>query len=165
EIAQVCGARHGQPPLRLAYLRRKLSGNRALQRGRQRVAAGEQQSSGRESGAAHRGHVTGVPLLPIAAPGRGRRATVASLEARRGGFPMRLAGLALALASIAVLSCANVRVRTDYDTAIDFAPLQTYAWLDPPLREASREEGGQGGDPFTQTTLGDKRVGDEVNAG
>jgi Domain of unknown function (DUF4136) len=77
---------------------------------------------------------------------------------------MRLAGLALALASIAVLSCANMRVRTDYDTAIDFAPLQTYAWLDPPLREASREEGGQGGDPFTQNTLVDKRVRDEVNA-
>ncbi len=79
---------------------------------------------------------------------------------------MRLAGFALALASIAVLSlaCANVRVRTDYDTAIDFAPLQTYAWLDPPLREASRDEGGQGGDPFTQNTLVDKRVRDEVNA-
>ena len=79
---------------------------------------------------------------------------------------MRLAGFALALASVAVLSlaCANVRVRTDYDDAVDFAPLQTYAWLDPPLREASRDEGGQSGDPFTQNTLVDKRVRDEVEA-
>jgi len=77
---------------------------------------------------------------------------------------MRLAGFALALASVAVLSlaCQSVRVRTDYDDAIDFAPLQTYAWLDPPLREASRDEGGQSGDPFTQNTLVDKRVRDEV---
>ncbi|TMA30660.1 MAG: DUF4136 domain-containing protein, partial [Deltaproteobacteria bacterium] len=55
-------------------------------------------------------------------------------------------------------------VRTDYDTATDFSSLKTYAWLDPPLREASRDEGGQSGDPFTQNTLLDKRVRDEVEA-
>jgi hypothetical protein len=80
---------------------------------------------------------------------------------------MRLGAFRLvAFASVAVLSlaCESVRVRTDYDAAIDFAPLQTYAWLDPPLREASRDEGGQSGDPFTQNTLIDKRVRDEVEA-
>ena len=80
---------------------------------------------------------------------------------------MRLAaGTRIALVSVAAiaLACASVRVRTDYDDAIDFAPLKTYAWLDPPMREESRDEGGQSGDPFTQNTLVDKRVRDEVEA-
>lgn len=77
---------------------------------------------------------------------------------------MRLARLVLASVAVLSLACQSVRVRTDYDDAIDFAPLQTYAWLDPPLREASRDEGGQSGDPFTQNTLIDKRVRDEVEA-
>ena len=77
---------------------------------------------------------------------------------------MRLAGCALASIALLSLACANVRVRTDYDQAVDFEPLQTFAWLDPPLRETSRDEGGQGGDPFTQNTLLDKRVRDEVEA-
>lgn len=72
--------------------------------------------------------------------------------------------LALVSAAAVALACATVRVRTDYDEAVDFAPLRTYAWLDPPLREASRDEGGQSGDPFTQNTLIDKRVRDEVDA-
>ena len=76
---------------------------------------------------------------------------------------MRL-GARIALVSLALLSlaCATVRVRTDYDQAVDFTPLRTYAWLDPPLREESRDAGGQSGDPFTQNTLIDKRVRGEV---
>ncbi len=75
---------------------------------------------------------------------------------------MRIAGLALVSIAVLSLACASVRVRTDYDDAIDFSKLKSFAWLDPPLREASRDEGGQGGDPFTQNTLLDKRVRDEV---
>ena len=80
---------------------------------------------------------------------------------------MRLAaGTRIALVSVAAiaLACASVRVRTDYDDAIDFTALSTYAWLDPPMREESRDEGGQSGDPFTQNTLVDKRVREEVDA-
>ena len=76
---------------------------------------------------------------------------------------MRLALLALAGAAALSLACATVRVSTDYDDSVDFTSLETYAWLDPPMREASREEGGQSGDPFTQNTLVDKRVRDEVD--
>ena len=57
-----------------------------------------------------------------------------------------------------------MRVSTDYDDTVDFSSLETYAWLDPPLREASRDEGGQSGDPFTQNTLVDKRVREDVDA-
>jgi hypothetical protein len=79
---------------------------------------------------------------------------------------MQLGFTRVALVAVAVLAvaCASVRVRTDYDRAVDFTQLQTFAWLDPPLRETSRDEGGQGGDPFTQNTLLDKRVRDEVDA-
>jgi uncharacterized protein DUF4136 len=77
---------------------------------------------------------------------------------------VRLAGFTLASIAVLLLACATVRVRTDYDDEVDFTRLQTYAWLDPPLREASRDEGGQSGDPFTENTLVDKRVRDEVGA-
>ena len=77
---------------------------------------------------------------------------------------MRLARLALVSAAAFWLACAQVRVRTDYDDAVDFTRLQTFAWLDPPLREEAREEGAQGADPFTHNTLIDKRVRDEVEA-
>src|SRR5262245_14563197 len=73
------------------------------------------------------------------------------------------ASVLVALTALAV-GCETVRVRTDYDHTIDFANLRTYAWLDPPLREAPREEGGRGGDPFTENTLIDRRVRDEVDA-
>ena len=77
---------------------------------------------------------------------------------------MQIARLAFVSVAVLSLACAGVSVRTDYDTATDFSSLKTYAWLDPPLREASRDEGGQSGDPFTQNTLLDKRVRDEVEA-
>jgi uncharacterized protein DUF4136 len=76
---------------------------------------------------------------------------------------MRLARLALVATAAAALACAEVRVKTDYDDGVDFAPLRTYAWIDPPLREETREEGGPGADPFTHNTLIDKRVRDEVD--
>src|SRR5262249_25791064 len=84
---------------------------------------------------------------------------------RRRRCAMRPGAVMLvALASAAALACADVRVRTDFDSATDFSTLKTFAWLDPPLREETRAEGGQSGDPFTQNTLLDKRVRDEVEA-
>jgi Domain of unknown function (DUF4136) len=77
---------------------------------------------------------------------------------------MRLARLALVFAALLSLACAAVRVSTDYDDTVDFASLETYAWLDPPMREESRDEGGQSADPFSQNTLVDKRVREDVDA-
>ena len=77
---------------------------------------------------------------------------------------MRIARLALFSAALFSLACAAVRVSTDYDDSVDFSSLQTYAWLDPPMREELREEGGQSGDPFAQNTLVDKRVREDVDA-
>jgi hypothetical protein len=77
---------------------------------------------------------------------------------------MRIAGLALVSAAVLSLACASVRVTTDYDDAVDFAQLKTFAWLDPPLREESREEAAAGADPFTHNTLIDGRVRQEVEA-
>jgi hypothetical protein len=76
---------------------------------------------------------------------------------------MRRFRLALIAAALS-LSCASSGVQTDYDRAADFTRLKTYAWLDPPLREDARDEGGQGGNPFTHNTLIDKRVRNEVDA-
>jgi Domain of unknown function (DUF4136) len=75
---------------------------------------------------------------------------------------MRLAVFALGSAALLAIACAGIRVRTDYDPAIDFAPLQTFRWIDPPLREEARTE--PGADPFTHNTLIDKRVREDVEA-
>jgi Domain of unknown function (DUF4136) len=74
---------------------------------------------------------------------------------------MRLARLALVSAAVLSLACAGMGVQTDYDQQVDFAPLKSFAWLDPPLRA---DESGQGQDPFTHNTLVDKRVRDDVEA-
>jgi hypothetical protein len=75
---------------------------------------------------------------------------------------MQIARLALVSAVVLSLACASVRVTTDYDAAVDFAQLQTFAWLDPPLREEARAEGAADADPFTHNTLIDGRVRQEV---
>ena len=75
---------------------------------------------------------------------------------------MRLAPLVIAAAAVTALACAEVRVKTDFDDGVDFAPLKTFAWIDPPLREEARDDGPSGADPFTHNTLIDKRVRHEV---
>jgi hypothetical protein len=77
---------------------------------------------------------------------------------------MRVSLLAVAWVAVLSFACAGVRVQTDYDREVDFASLKTFAWIDPPLREESRDEGGESGDPFTHNTLIDKRVRDGVHA-
>jgi Domain of unknown function (DUF4136) len=77
---------------------------------------------------------------------------------------IRLALVAALGAALLCLACAGVRVRTDYDDAVDFAKLSTFVWIDPPLREEARAEGAPDVDPFTHNTLVDKRVRDEVDA-
>jgi hypothetical protein len=76
---------------------------------------------------------------------------------------MRLARPVLVVALALLLACASVRVSTDYDDAVDFAAMKTFAWLDPPLREEARDE-PPNADPFTHNTLLDKRVRDEVES-
>ena len=80
---------------------------------------------------------------------------------------MRLAGFALALASIAVLSlaCANVRVRTDYDDARSTS--RRSRPTPGSIRRCAKkgtEGAADGGDPFLRNTLLDKRVRDAVEA-
>jgi hypothetical protein len=67
----------------------------------------------------------------------------------------------LAIASLS-LGCLGPRVYTDHDPSIDLASLQTFRWLEPPLRVAPREEGAPTLDPFVHNTLLDKRVRDAV---
>jgi hypothetical protein len=67
----------------------------------------------------------------------------------------------LTVASLS-LGCLGPRVYTDHDPSIDFARLESYRWLEPPLREAPREEGAAAVDPFVHNTLLDKRVRDAV---
>ncbi len=62
------------------------------------------------------------------------------------------------------VACLGPRVYTDHDASFDFAKLETYFWLDPPLREAPREEGAPPVDPFVHNTLLDKRVRGAVEA-
>ncbi len=57
------------------------------------------------------------------------------------------------------LACAGVRVSTDFDPGIDFARYQSFAWLDPPLRETSQSETPTPGlDPLLHNSLVDQRV-------
>lgn len=71
------------------------------------------------------------------------------------------AAIALLMVLLSV-GCLGPRVYTDRDPSIDFAPLETFSWLDPPLREAPREEGVPVADPFVHNTLLDKRVREAV---
>jgi len=77
---------------------------------------------------------------------------------------MRLTSVGLLGLTVFSVACTGVRVRTDHDPEVDFAPYRTFAWLDPPLREEPRPEPALVADPFTHNTLIDKRVRDEVEA-
>lgn len=77
---------------------------------------------------------------------------------------IRRTGLLPALIALPILGCVGVRVYTDHDASVDFASMQSFAWLEPPLREAPRPDGAPGADPFTHNTLLDKRVRDAVEA-
>ena len=77
----------------------------------------------------------------------------------------RLARSALAALLLAAAACA-APVYTDHDVEADFTGLETFAWLDPPLQDGPREEGGAGSpDPFTHNTLLDKRLREAVETG
>lgn len=60
----------------------------------------------------------------------------------------------LLLVSLLCFACAGIAVRTDFDADADFAGLQRFAWLEPPVVE--------GGDPFLDNTLLRKRVREAV---
>jgi len=99
-------------------------------------------------------------LPPPILPG----AEVARVGGSRRRVTRSLAGFSLVLWAGLSLACETVRVSTDYDAAVDFARLRTFAWIDPPLKEEARDESAAGADPFTHNTLLDKRVRDEVDA-
>jgi hypothetical protein len=77
---------------------------------------------------------------------------------------MRPASLGITVAAVLLAACSGVRVDTDYDPAVDFAPLRSFAWLEEPLREEPRPENAVPSDPFTRNTLIDKRVRDDIAA-
>jgi hypothetical protein len=76
--------------------------------------------------------------------------------------PLSDVGLVIGLLSLLCLGCTHIRVYTDHDAAADFAKMQRFAWLDPPLRETPRREGAPAVDPFVHNTLLDPRVREAV---
>ena len=72
--------------------------------------------------------------------------------------------LLILLLSGLACGCLGPRVYTDHDEGVDFARMERFAWLDPPLRVESRPEGMPAGDPFTHNTLLDKRVREAVES-
>jgi hypothetical protein len=73
------------------------------------------------------------------------------------------AALGAACAALALLTgCSTLRVRTDWDSDVDFSRYRSYAWLEQPER-ASRIAGGDA-NPFTYNSLLDKRVRKAVDA-
>ena len=72
------------------------------------------------------------------------------------------ARLAAALAALTLLvSCAPLRVRTDFDPDVDFSSYRSYAWLERP--EGARRGGEGDGNPFAYNSLLDKRVRQAVD--
>lgn len=62
------------------------------------------------------------------------------------------------------LACSTVRVTTDFDPDVDFTRYQSFAWLDPPMRETPKTETKQGADPLLVNTLVDQRVRSAVES-
>jgi len=76
----------------------------------------------------------------------------------RSRAPLLLLGLCL------VLSCASLRIRTDFDPEADLASFERYAWLEEPVRERALEAGSAPRDPFTHNSLLDQRMRAEIDA-
>lgn len=76
---------------------------------------------------------------------------------------MRLAFRGLLCLALLSAACAGVRVHSDHDAEIDVTRFQSFAWLEPPLRDEPQSEAPYA-DPFTHNTLVDKRVRDDTEA-
>jgi len=81
-------------------------------------------------------------------------------------LPHAHAFLSVACVAVAALSlaCSTVKVTTDFDPDVDFTRYQSFAWLDPPLRETPKSETKQGADPLLVNTLVDQRVRSAVES-
>ena len=67
----------------------------------------------------------------------------------------RIQRVLVAGALVALVSCSTVRVQSDYDPAVDFAALRSYAWMpDPPQVSA---------DPLLHNSLLDARIRSAVD--
>lgn len=80
---------------------------------------------------------------------------------------MSHAGHAVQAAGVLILAalttgCLGVPVRTDHDPDVDFGALESFAWLDPPLREEPAVAGQESFDPIVYNSLLDQRVRDAV---
>ena len=66
------------------------------------------------------------------------------------------ATLCAAVALAAVVACAPLRVRVDYDREVDFSRYRTFDWLEPP--PGAGAETSESANPFARNSLLDKRV-------
>jgi hypothetical protein len=68
--------------------------------------------------------------------------------------------VALAVSCLAtIVGCSSLKVRTDFDSEVDFARYGTYAWLAEPMRaEAPTSPADELVNPFARNSLLDKRV-------
>jgi hypothetical protein len=69
------------------------------------------------------------------------------------------AALAALLLLLLAGGCSSLRVKTDFDPEVDFSAYRTFAWQEPPLREATKDSPlDELVDPFARNSLLDKRV-------
>jgi len=73
--------------------------------------------------------------------------------------PIVVTAFALLLAA----GCSSLRVQTDYDEDVDFSGYRTFAWQEPPVKEAPKDSIlDEFVDPFARNSLLDKRVREVV---
>ncbi|MDH3520255.1 MAG: DUF4136 domain-containing protein [Myxococcales bacterium] len=60
---------------------------------------------------------------------------------------------------VLLVGCAHLKIRSDYDSEVDFSQFRSFAWLDPPVKAETAESPAEDlVDPFAKNSLLDKRV-------
>jgi hypothetical protein len=69
------------------------------------------------------------------------------------------------LAVVALVACASLEIKTDFDSQADFGRYRRFAWLEPPLLESALATEQSTGDVLAENSLLDKRVRAAVDEG